>query len=70
MRQRQQSTEDVLCNRYSSDAAYGGDTYACGDAVLQELLAQNMEFAAGMAISEKPLNERDIERLRSLGYIR
>lgn len=39
-------------------------------AVLQELLAQNMEFAAGMAISEKPLNERDIERLRSLGYIR
>jgi len=38
--------------------------------VLQELLARNEEFAKEMAVAKRPLNQREIERLRSLGYIR
>ncbi len=38
--------------------------------VLQELLARNEEFAKEMAVTKRPLNQREIERLRSLGYIR
>ena len=38
--------------------------------VLQDLLIRNLEFAAGLPRREMPLNDREIERLRSLGYIR
>ena len=38
--------------------------------VLQELLARNEEFAKEMEEAKRPLNQREIERLRSLGYIR
>ena len=38
--------------------------------VLQELLIRNEEFAKEMAVAKRPLNQREIQRLRSLGYIR
>jgi hypothetical protein len=38
--------------------------------VLQELLTRNEEFVKEMAVAKRPLNQREIQRLRSLGYIR
>ena len=38
--------------------------------ILQELLTRNEEFAKEMAVAKRPLNQREIQRLRSLGYIR
>ena len=38
--------------------------------VLQELLTRSEEFAKEMAVAKRPLNQREIQRLRSLGYIR
>ena len=40
---------------------------ACG--VLDKKLRRNAAFAAGISVPERPLQEFELEKLRSLGYV-